>query len=304
MDWDLAEVLAAEVLPDRADVVQPALWAVMVSLAAVWEAAGVTPDAVVGHSQGEIAAAVVAGVLSLEDGARVVALRSRALTALAGRGGMVSVAEPADAVRERIAAWGGRLSVAAVNGPAATVVSGEPDALAELVAACEADGVRARMLPVDYASHSAAGGADPGRDPDRAGRDRPGAGAGSDGLGDDRASGWTGPEAGAGYWYDSLRSPVEFDRAVAGAGRGRARGVRGGVAASGAGAGDRGRRWWSGTLRRDDGGAGRFLAVVGRGVRAGCAGGLGGGARRRAAGGPADLRVPAPAVLAAAGIGR
>ena len=81
-------------LPDRADVVQPALWAVMVSLAAVWQAAGVVPDAVVGHSQGEIAAAVVAGILSLEDGARVVALRSKALTALAGAGGMVSVAEP------------------------------------------------------------------------------------------------------------------------------------------------------------------------------------------------------------------
>ena len=59
-----------------------------------------------GHSQGEIAAAVVAGVLSLEDGARVVALRSRALPALAGRGGMVSVAEPAQAVRDRIAALG------------------------------------------------------------------------------------------------------------------------------------------------------------------------------------------------------
>ena len=125
---------------DRVDVVQPALWAVMVSLAAVWQAAGVTPDAVVGHSQGEIAAACVAGILSLEDAARVVALRSQALTALAGHGGMLSVAEAADAARERIAAWGGRLSVAAVNGPAATVVSGDPAALAELAAACAAGG--------------------------------------------------------------------------------------------------------------------------------------------------------------------
>ena len=69
---------------ERVDVVQPALWAVMVSLAAVWQAAGVTPDAVVGHSQGEIAAACVAGVLSLDDGAKVVALRSQALAQLAG----------------------------------------------------------------------------------------------------------------------------------------------------------------------------------------------------------------------------
>ncbi|HEY2279118.1 MAG TPA: type I polyketide synthase, partial [Streptosporangiaceae bacterium] len=97
--WDLNDVLARDTLPDRADVVQPALWAVMVSLAATWQAAGITPDAVAGHSQGEIAAAVVAGILSLEDGARVVALRSQALATLSGRGGMASVAGSADAVR-------------------------------------------------------------------------------------------------------------------------------------------------------------------------------------------------------------
>jgi candicidin polyketide synthase FscD len=104
--WRVEDVLAgAEGAPglERVEVVQPALWAVMVSLAAVWQAAGVVPDAVAGHSQGEIAAAVVAGILTLEDGARVVALRSRALTALAGRGAMASLALPADAVRERLA---------------------------------------------------------------------------------------------------------------------------------------------------------------------------------------------------------
>ena len=126
VDWDLEQVLAGADGFEVADVVQPALWAVMVSLAAAWQAAGVTPDAVVGHSQGEIAAACVAGILSLEDGARMVALRSRALRALAGRGGMLSVAEPAAAVRARLAPWGGRLSVAVVNGPSATVVAGTP----------------------------------------------------------------------------------------------------------------------------------------------------------------------------------
>ncbi|WP_415954590.1 acyltransferase domain-containing protein, partial [Streptomyces sp. KLOTTS4A1] len=95
------------------DVVQPVLWAVMVSLAEVWRSHGVEPSAVIGHSQGEIAAAVVAGVLSLEDAAKVVALRSRAIIALAGRGGMVSIAQAADAVRELITAWDGRISVAA-----------------------------------------------------------------------------------------------------------------------------------------------------------------------------------------------
>ena len=258
--WDLEEVLAAPVLPDRADVVQPALWAVMVSLAAVWQAAGVVPDAVVGHSQGEIAAAVVAGILSLEDGARVVALRSKALTALAGAGGMVAVAESPAAVRERVARWGGRLSVAAVNGPEAAVVSGEPAAVSELAAACEAAGVRARVLPVDYASHgpqveglreeilAVLGGVTPG--PAVVPMVSAMTGAWLDGL-----------EAGAGYWYQSLRSPVEFGRAVqvlADAGHGvfvevsphpvLVPAITAPVVA--------------GTLRRDDGGPDRFLASL------------------------------------------
>jgi pimaricinolide synthase PimS2 len=269
VDWSLDEVLAgAPGAPglERVDVVQPALWAVMVSLAAVWEAAGVVPDAVLGHSQGEIAAACVAGALSLEDGAAVVALRSRALRALAGRGAMCSLAEPAARARERIGAWGGDLSVAAVNGPAATVVSGAPAAVAELAAACEAAGVRARVLPVDYASHSAQveelraeilaalDGITPG--PARAAMVSAATGQ------------WlAGPELGAGYWYESLRAPVEFDRAVralAAAGHGTfievsphpvlTTAVAATLEEAGAGA-----PVVSGTLRRDDGGPGRLL---------------------------------------------
>ncbi|MGW0606198.1 type I polyketide synthase [Streptomyces sp. NPDC002640] len=156
VDWALWDVLESgdEALWGRVDVVQPVLWALMVSLAELWRASGVTPSAVVGHSQGEIAAAVVAGGLSLEDGARVVALRSRALRALAGRGGMVSLAAGSDVAEELAAAFDGRVSVAAVNGPGSTVVSGEPDALDALMTACEERGVRARRIPVDYASHS------------------------------------------------------------------------------------------------------------------------------------------------------
>ncbi|MEU0923018.1 type I polyketide synthase [Streptomyces malaysiensis] len=156
VDWSLTGVLrGAGPGLERVDVVQPVLWAVMVSLAEVWRSCGVVPAAVVGHSQGEIAAAVVAGGLSLEDGARVVALRSQAIArGLAGRGGMMSVAESADGVRERIASWDGRISVAAVNGPGSIVVSGDPEALRELQAQCEAEEVRAKLIPVDYASHS------------------------------------------------------------------------------------------------------------------------------------------------------
>nr|WP_244302606.1 type I polyketide synthase [Streptomyces viridosporus] len=147
VDWSLPEVLRSGDY-DRVDVVQPVLWAVMVSLAALWEAAGVRPDAVAGHSQGEIAAAVVAGALSLEDGARVVALRSRAITVLAGRGGMVSVPLPADEVRALLPEG---VAVAAVNGPSSVVVAGDVAGLETVLASVQ----RARRIPVDYASHSA-----------------------------------------------------------------------------------------------------------------------------------------------------
>ncbi|MGW5724147.1 type I polyketide synthase [Amycolatopsis sp. NPDC003865] len=155
VDWSPFTALRESVL-DRVDVVQPLSWAVMVSLAALWQAHGVTPDAVVGHSQGEIAAAVVAGGLSLADGARVVVLRSKAIAAgLAGQGGMASIALDAEHVEKLLAEWAGRISIAAFNSPSSTVVCGEPAALDELLAQCQADGVRSRLIPVDYASHSA-----------------------------------------------------------------------------------------------------------------------------------------------------
>ncbi|MCC9312054.1 SDR family NAD(P)-dependent oxidoreductase [Kitasatospora sp. RB6PN24] len=216
LDWSLDDVLAgAEGAPalEAADVVQPALWAVMVSLAAVWEAAGVAPEAAIGHSQGEIAAATVAGMLSVEDGARVVALRSKSLKVLAGLGGMLSVSRSAAVVEERIARFGERLALAAVNGPAAVVVSGEPDALEELKAEFEAEGVRARMVAVDYASHSAQverleqeitsvlANVTP-----RQGRVPMVSAMTGQTL--------TGEELDAAYWYASLRATVHFDRAV------------------------------------------------------------------------------------------
>jgi polyene macrolide polyketide synthase len=157
VDWSLIDVLAGreEGLLDRVDVVQPVLFAVMVGLARLWRACGVSPDVVVGHSQGEIAAVCVAGGLSLGDAARLVCLRSRALRAIAGRGGMASVALDEQRLSEWLAGFDGALSLAAVNGPGSMVVSGDPDALAELIGRCEAEGVKGREIPVDYAAHSA-----------------------------------------------------------------------------------------------------------------------------------------------------
>ncbi|MEV6927914.1 SDR family NAD(P)-dependent oxidoreductase [Dactylosporangium sp. NPDC051485] len=122
------------------DIVQPTLFAVMVSLARLWQAHGIEPDAVIGHSQGEIAAAHIAGALTLDDAARIVALRARALTRLAGTGGMQSIQLPADQIELPDGAW-----IAAYNSPTTTVVAGAPEAL---------DQMPGRRIDVDYASHT------------------------------------------------------------------------------------------------------------------------------------------------------
>ncbi|MFF3986031.1 SDR family NAD(P)-dependent oxidoreductase [Streptomyces sp. NPDC001797] len=156
--WSAATALRGEAgAPslDRVDVVQPVLFAVMVSLAAVWRARGVRPDAVIGHSQGEVAAACVAGALSLNDAAAVVALRSRALTELSGTGAMAVVGLPHTEVVTRIAGLGGRVSVAAVNSGRATVIAGDVEPLEGLLADLDGEQVFVRRLDVDYASHSA-----------------------------------------------------------------------------------------------------------------------------------------------------
>ncbi|MEU3175160.1 type I polyketide synthase [Streptomyces sp. NPDC007000] len=158
VDWSLTDVLrGTDGAPslDRVDVAQPALWAVMVALAEVWRAHGLRPAAVLGHSQGEIAAAAVSGALSLEDAARIVAVRSLAIAReLSGHGGMAAVTAPHDDVTALVTDLPG-VSVAAVNGPSSVVVSGDTDGLDSLLATCEERGVRARRIPVDYASHSA-----------------------------------------------------------------------------------------------------------------------------------------------------
>ncbi len=213
LERPLADVLrggAAAADLERVDVVQPALFAVMTSLAALWRSLGVEPAAVIGHSQGEIAAAYVAGALSLADAAKIVALRARAIAGLAGGGGMVSVSLPEDEVTARLTE---RIAIAAVNGPATTVVAGEDGELEAFLAACAADEIRARRIPVDYASHTEH--MEPLRERllDLLADITPRQAAVpffSTLTGDlvDTA------ELTAGYWYQNLRNPVLFDSAV------------------------------------------------------------------------------------------
>ncbi|WP_344919818.1 type I polyketide synthase, partial [Streptosporangium oxazolinicum] len=217
-DWSLTAVLRgdADAPPlERVDVVQPVLFAVMVSLAAMWRAAGVRPDAVVGHSQGEIAAAYVAGALSLADAAKIVTLRSRAIARIAGNGGMVSVALGADELAPVLARRPGEVEIAVRNGPRSTVVAGGADALDELIAWCDEQGVRARRVPVDYASHTryvellrddlleTFADLEP----------RPAEIAFHSSVTGERIDTAT---LDAGYWYRNLRQTVEFEAAVHG----------------------------------------------------------------------------------------
>ncbi|WP_305783694.1 type I polyketide synthase [Symbioplanes lichenis] len=151
VDWSLPEMLGDDAALKRVEVVQPVLWAVMVSLAAVWRSFGVEPDAVIGASQGEIAAACVAGELSLADGARVVALRSRLLAErMVGRGVLASVALPVDRVRELLPEG---LSIAGINGPATVTVAGAQDAVEDFTARLTEEGVRARVVASSVATH-------------------------------------------------------------------------------------------------------------------------------------------------------
>ncbi|WP_425546622.1 SDR family NAD(P)-dependent oxidoreductase, partial [Amycolatopsis minnesotensis] len=209
VSWSLLEALSDPAGLARVDVVQPVLWAVMVSLARLWRSYGVEPAAVVGHSQGEIAAACVAGVLSLEEGARIVALRSQALAVLAGHGGMTAIAAPAETVRQWCGRWKGRVSIAAINSPASTIVSGDPDALTELARFCTEQDVRARRVEVDYASHS------PHVDPlhhqlhtDLAGIT--GHTATVPFYSTVTATALEGTRLDTGYWFQNLRQPVRF----------------------------------------------------------------------------------------------
>ncbi|BCB84575.1 hypothetical protein Psuf_018880 [Phytohabitans suffuscus] len=208
--WSLPDVLRAETGMDRAEIVQPAMFAVMVGLARVWQSLGLEPAAVVGHSQGEIAAACVAGVLDLAVATRVVVERSAAIRELTGHGAMLSVAAGADHAAALLPhGW----TVAAHNGPRSTVVCGPAAGADELIRAYELGGVRARRIPVDYASHSAEVerirsvlaarlGAVPAR-PGRVPLLSTVTGAAIDGATMDAA-----------YWYENLRRPVRFQPAI------------------------------------------------------------------------------------------
>ncbi|MDI5968594.1 SDR family NAD(P)-dependent oxidoreductase [Streptomyces sp. SL13] len=154
VDFELADVLSGAVPLQGVDVVQPVLFAVMVALSQLWRSHGVEPAAVVGESFAEIAALTVAGGLSLEEGARLVAAFSKGEGLLNGEGEMVAVGLPAAEIESLIGEWGLDLEVAVINGPRSTVVGGTPQAAAEVLEKLGARDVWARLLPIGMAAHT------------------------------------------------------------------------------------------------------------------------------------------------------
>ena len=157
-DWSLlAELTATDATDSRMneiDVLQPALFAIQVALTALWRSWGIEPDAVVGHSMGEVAAAHVAGALSLEDAARVITSRSHIVKPAIGHGAMVAVELSIADARRALAGFEDQVSIAVSNSPMSTVLSGDLGALESIVTRLQRQDIFCRMIKVDFAAHS------------------------------------------------------------------------------------------------------------------------------------------------------
>ena len=211
-DWSLLDELTADESRSRMEVTaisQPCIFAVQVALAELWASWGVRPDVLVGHSVGEVAAAYLAGVFSLEDAVRVIYHRGRCMELAPERGRMLAAGVSPDDAANILAPYGDRIALAAVNGPSSVTLSGESGPLEEIAGRLEARGVFCRFLRVRYAFHSAQ--MDPIRD---------GLLAALDGIRPRPAKlplvstvtgrPVDGPELGPEYWWDNVRRTVRF----------------------------------------------------------------------------------------------
>jgi phthiocerol/phenolphthiocerol synthesis type-I polyketide synthase B len=158
-DWSIVEQLtlapdATGYRLDRIDVIQPVLVAIAIAYAALWRSMGVEPDAVVGHSMGEVGAAFIAGVLDLDQTMRVICRRSALMRRTSGQGAMALVELSMEDARAKLRGRESELSVAVSNSPRSSVISGNPAAVKDVMAELERDGVFCRLVKVDVASHS------------------------------------------------------------------------------------------------------------------------------------------------------
>jgi acyl transferase domain-containing protein/acyl carrier protein len=154
VNWSPVQALQSGAALDDIDVIQPLIFAVQVGLAAVWRSWGVEPAAIIGHSMGEVAGAVVAGILSLNVGAHIICRRSQLMKRVSGMGAMAVVELTYAEAEAAIEGYEDRLGIAVSNGPRSTVLSGDPTALDEVVQQLQARDVFCRPVKVDVAAHS------------------------------------------------------------------------------------------------------------------------------------------------------
>lgn len=157
LGWSLLDELDSPEHVSRigeTQVAQPLIFAIQIALVELLRSWGISPDAVIGHSVGEIAAAYIAGILSLDEAIRLVAIRGRIMQKATGLGKMISVSAPLDTAKKAIAGYEGKLSIAAVNDPGSIVLAGDTMAMDEVQAKLERQGVVCRPLRVNYAFHS------------------------------------------------------------------------------------------------------------------------------------------------------
>ncbi|MGD1700256.1 SDR family NAD(P)-dependent oxidoreductase [Dapis sp. BLCC M229] len=139
---------------DQTAYTQPSLFAIEYALAKLWESWGIKPNVVMGHSVGEYVAATVAGVFSLEDGLKLIAMRGKLMQKLPSGGEMVSLLASESQVIEAIGEYSSQVAIAAINGPESIVISGESEALANICSKLESQGVKTKKLQVSHAFHS------------------------------------------------------------------------------------------------------------------------------------------------------
>ncbi|MGQ9408438.1 acyltransferase domain-containing protein [Mycolicibacterium gilvum] len=214
--FSLQQILAGGETVTGIDRIQPVLVGMQLALTELWRAYGVHPDAVIGHSMGEVAASVVAGALSVADGLKVIATRSKLMSRLSGQGAMALIELDPDAATALIADYPD-VTLAVYASPRQTVIAGPPDLVDAVIAAVSAQDRLARRIEVDVASHH------PTIDPIL-----PELREALSGLRPvspnipivitTREHDGPEPVFDADYWVDNLRNPVRFEQAVAAAG--------------------------------------------------------------------------------------
>ena len=214
VDWSICEQIALDqdapgYLTDRIDIIQPVLVALAIGYADWLASQGIHPDAVIGHSMGEVGSAYLAGVLDLDAAMRIICRRSALMREQSGRGAMALVDLSIADAEKRIGPRADRVGVAVSNSPRSSVISGDPAVVDEIIAECERDGVFCRRVNVDVASHSPQ-------------MEEPAARLQAElhdlATASDHVALYStvlarraiGDEFGAGYWAQNLRRPVRF----------------------------------------------------------------------------------------------